>query len=318
MGLIRLSALPCVHSQLPSHRIPSPTDKLGPYSLVSALGVCLDAAKGMVYLHSADLIHRDLKSMNIMISEGMRGKVADYGESREKTTDMTMTATGTPLWMAPEVSCSTRYDSQADVYSFGVILYEVLKCDLPYSDRKDASGIGLAVAVALKGLRPTIEDDWHPKLKSLLKDCYELVPSDRPTFSQVVLRLTSVIDDMADDGDQPKAAGGPGAERGAKAVESNLLGLDLWRTIKADPTEMSQGARIGGVCILLCAVVLPTSTHRRGATATTDRAPRLTCTRACSRERPSPSSSSASWRRERLVGRSSSSLSCGTPTSSGS
>ena len=202
----------------------------------------------MVYLHSADLIHRDLKSMNIMIGEGMRGKIADYGESREKTTDSTMTSTGTPLWMAPEVSCGKRYDSKADVYSFGIILHEVLTQDLPYSDKPDLSAIGLAVSVAMKGLRPTIEEDWHPGLKSLLKDCYEAVPSSRPTFSQVVLRLRSVIDNMSEQS-KDKVAGGTASERATMEAGKNLLGLNLWRTIQSDSFNVLQQERIGGVSL---------------------------------------------------------------------
>ena len=63
--------------------------------------------------------------MNIMIAKGMRGKVADYGESRIQDTSQTMTSTGTPLWMAPEVAMSERYDAKADSFSFGIIIYEV-------------------------------------------------------------------------------------------------------------------------------------------------------------------------------------------------
>ena len=200
----------------------------------------------MVYLHSADLIHRDLKSMNIMIGDKMRGKVADYGESREKAANSTMTSVGTPLWMAPEVSSGKRYDSKADVFSFGIILHEVLKQDLPYSDKPEISGIGLAVSVAMKGLRPTMDEGWHPALKALLKDCYEAVPSSRPTFSEVVLRLRSVIDEMSA-GEKAEVAGGTDAEHTARSMDSNLLGLGLWRAIRTDFFNVLQGERIGGV-----------------------------------------------------------------------
>ena len=176
----------------------------------------------------------------------MRGKVADYGESREKAADATMTGVGTPLWMAPEVSSGKRYDSKADVYSFGIILHEVLKQDLPYSDKPEISGIGLAVSVAMKGLRPTMDEGWHPALKALLKDCYEAVPSSRPTFSEVVLRLRSVIDEMSA-GEKAEVAGGTDAEHTAKSMDSNLLGLGLWRAIQTNFFNVLQGERIGGV-----------------------------------------------------------------------
>ena len=230
-----------------THRFPlaSSTDKLGPYSLHAALKVCLDAAKGMGYLHSADLIHRDLKSMNIMIGDDMRGKIADYGESREKATDMTMTSTGTPLWMAPEVSLSERYDSKADVYSFGIVLYEVCKRDLPYSDRKDVNAIGLAVEVALDGLRPTIEEEWHEGIKSLLRDCYKKEASARPTFAQAEARLKVVIEDLGKNGGDAK--GKVVGATDAKRIDSNLIGLDLWRAIRTDWQKLTNRERIGAV-----------------------------------------------------------------------
>ena len=205
----------------------------------------------MIYVHSADLIHRDLKSVNIMIAEGMRGKVADYGESRIEDTSQTMTSRGTPLWMAPEVACETRYDSQADVYSFGIILYEVLKRDLPFSERTDVNAVGLAVEVALDGLRPTIEDEWHPELKSLLKECYEVVPSDRPTFSQLEARLRRVMEDIRA-GEKTAAAAAAAATVGLRTAadaerSGNFLGLGLWRTIKINWQELSKEDQIGRV-----------------------------------------------------------------------
>ena len=209
----------------------------------------------MLYLHSADLIHRDLKSMNIMIAEGLRGKIADYGESREESSDMTMTSTGTPLWMAPEVSCGERYDSQADVYSFGVILFEVLERELPYNDRKDLNGVGLAVEVALKGLRPTIDETWHPELKKMLKECYELVPSDRPTFSEIALRLESVIAELDGGSDKAKAAAKEGSTTADVAtidMGENFRSLPLWRAIQTSPHEIKQGDLLGkvGFCVV--------------------------------------------------------------------
>ena len=201
----------------------------------------------MSYLHSADIIHRDLKSMNIMVSETLQGKVADYGEARKKSADLTMTSTGTPLWMAPEVSRNERYDSKADMYSFGIILYEVCKRRLPYADMKDLTAVGLAVKVAMQGLRPTIEDDWHPGLQSLMRDCYEADSSARPTFFEAELRLRKVIEEL---GANPSDRGQVGQKRAATDVRDNFLGCGLWQRIQTVPDKIVKGRRIGKVRLL--------------------------------------------------------------------
>ena len=238
----------------------------------------------MIYIHSADIIHRDLKSMNIMMTDEMRGKVADYGESREQDTSQTMTSVGTGLWMAPEVGIASRYDSQADVYSFGVVLFEVAKQDLPYRDLGGKmAGFGMAFQVAMKGLRPKIEDGWNEGLKALMKDCYKREPSARPTFAQLADRLAIIVEDLGrkegDEGDasakakeeigddsdaSAKAKEEAGdesnvsateaaptsvevTERAAAPMEGNLRGIPLWKMIQTDASLFNFGKTIGKV-----------------------------------------------------------------------
>ena len=164
------------------------------YDLTTAVTIMLHAAQAMFYLHSTGLIHRDLKSMNIMVAENMQGKVGDYGESRELDVNKTMTSTGTALWMAPEVSMSMRYDNKADCYSFGIILYEICERDLPFHDEEGINGIGLAVKVALKRKRPTVAESWNEGLKDLMQECWKHEPSERPAFSEIVRRLIGITE----------------------------------------------------------------------------------------------------------------------------
>ncbi|POM68554.1 TKL/DRK protein kinase, partial [Phytophthora palmivora] len=106
--------------------------------------VALHVAHALTYLHSCapPVIHRDLKSSNILLNEAMDAKVTDFGISRERI-DATMTAgVGTSLWMAPEVMLGERYDDKADMFSFGVVLSELDQHTSPYAHAKSNSRSG--------------------------------------------------------------------------------------------------------------------------------------------------------------------------------
>lgn len=100
-------------------------DLLGKSDLVldtrKKLNFCIDAAKGMLYLHSSTppIIHRDLKTANLLVDQHWRVMVTDFGLSRVVDTQSTMTHCGTVEFCAPEVLKRSRYSVKADVYSFG-------------------------------------------------------------------------------------------------------------------------------------------------------------------------------------------------------
>ncbi|XP_052484713.1 serine/threonine-protein kinase STY46 isoform X20 [Gossypium raimondii] len=99
----------------------------GVFKLPSLLKVAIDVSKGMNYLHQNDIIHRDLKAANLLMDENEVVKVADFGVARVKVQSGVMTAeTGTYRWMAPEVIEHKPYDHKADVFSFGIMLWELL------------------------------------------------------------------------------------------------------------------------------------------------------------------------------------------------
>ncbi|CAI9765429.1 unnamed protein product [Fraxinus pennsylvanica] len=103
------------------------------FGLQSLLKVAIDVSKGMNYLHQNNIIHRDLKAANLLMDENEVVKVADFGVARVKAQTGVMTAeTGTYRWMAPEVIEHKTYDHKADVFSFGVVLWELLTGKLPY------------------------------------------------------------------------------------------------------------------------------------------------------------------------------------------
>ncbi|KAL9395159.1 hypothetical protein Peur_014444 [Populus x canadensis] len=173
-------------------------------SLQSLLRVAIDVSKGMHCLHQNNIVHRDLKSANLLMDENGVAKVADFGVARVQDQTGVMTAeTGTYRWMAPEVIEHKPYDHKADVFSFGIVLWELLTGKLPY---EHLSPLQAAVGVVQQGLRPSIPSHSHPKLAELLERCWQQDPSLRPDFSEI-LQLLQQIDRMVAEERQDKQKG---------------------------------------------------------------------------------------------------------------
>ncbi|KAM3291127.1 serine/threonine-protein kinase STY8-like [Capsicum chacoense] len=104
-------------------------------SLDSVIQLALDVARGLSYLHSKKIVHRDVKTTNLVVDKKGRIKIIDFGVSRvEASCPIDMTAeTGTVGYMAPEVLLGLPYDHKCDVYSFGICLWEIYCCSIPYS-----------------------------------------------------------------------------------------------------------------------------------------------------------------------------------------
>ncbi|PHU10717.1 hypothetical protein BC332_22577 [Capsicum chinense] len=181
----------------------------GSFKLPTLLKVAIDVSKGMNYLHQNNIIHRDLKAANLLMDENEVIKVADFGVARVKAQSGVMTAeTGTYRWMAPEVIEHKPYDHKADVFSFGVVLWELLTGKLPY---EYLTPLQAAIGVVQKGLRPTIPKHTPPKLAELLQTCWQQDPTSRPDFSEIVDILQQIAKEVGHekaDRCKEKASGG--------------------------------------------------------------------------------------------------------------
>ncbi|XP_021747828.1 serine/threonine-protein kinase STY17-like isoform X2 [Chenopodium quinoa] len=155
----------------------------GVFKLQSLLRAAIDVSMGMEYLHQNNIVHRDLKTANLLMGEDGVVKIADFGVAKVQTQSGVMTAeTGTYRWMAPEVIGHKPYDHKADVFSFGIVIWELLTGELPYSS---LTPLQAAIGVVQKGLRPAIPKHVHSNLADLLERCWHLDPTLRPNFSEV-------------------------------------------------------------------------------------------------------------------------------------
>ncbi|CAN6906292.1 unnamed protein product [Brassica oleracea] len=152
-----------------------------------AVKQALDVATGMAYVHGLGYIHRDLKSDNLLISADRSIKIADFGVARiEVKTEGMTPETGTYRWMAPEMIQHRPYTQKVDVYSFGIVLWELLTGMVPF---QNMTAVQAAFAVVNRGVRPSIPDDCLPVLRNILTRCWDADPEVRPPFTEIVMML---------------------------------------------------------------------------------------------------------------------------------
>lgn len=157
-------------------------------------------ARGMHYLHEGavvPIIHRDLKSSNILLLEKIENddigrktlKITDFGLAREWHKTTKMSAAGTYSWMAPEVIKSSLFSKGSDVWSYGVLLWELLTGEVPY---RGIDGLAVAYGVAVNKLTLPIPSTCPEPFAKLMEECWDQDPHVRPSFSCILEQLSAI------------------------------------------------------------------------------------------------------------------------------
>ncbi|KAG3005884.1 hypothetical protein PC120_g17709 [Phytophthora cactorum] len=174
------------------------------------LKIALHIAHALTYMHSLDppIIHRDLKSKNVLLNEKLDAKLTDFGTSRERVNESMTGGVGTCLWMAPEVMIGDRYDDKADMFSFGVVLSELDTRLSPYWHAKDPNDSSrqmpepaILQMVATGKLHVKFSKEAIEAVVELGNACVSLDPTKRPTASDALYKLHTILaNDVEKDG----------------------------------------------------------------------------------------------------------------------
>ena len=215
-----------------------------------------EIADALAYLHPS-VVHRDLKSQNVLLDRDGRSKVCDFGIAKFKERTFLTTKNvqaGTPAYMAPELFRAQEANELVDVFSFGVLLWECFTGEVPWGEY---SQVQVIFAVTVEGRRLPLSESMPNFLSRLISDCWVEQPSERPSFKQILRRIRrerhgdAYDDDHDDDHEEEDGGGGGGHANGErdKAPEGapkQVLRKDLlWttppRAAAGSPTGANRG-----------------------------------------------------------------------------
>ncbi|KAJ8262186.1 hypothetical protein GJAV_G00163480 [Gymnothorax javanicus] len=170
----------------------------GSFSTENLLGITQDVSEGMAYLESNGFIHRDLAARNCLVNDSLVVKVSDFGMARYVLDDQYLSSVGIKFpvkWSPPEVFNFCKYSSKSDVWSFGVLMWEVFtEGKMPFEHKANHE----VVTMVSQGHRLYRPKKATPNIYDIMQLCWHEKPEDRPTFAQISVLIRDVLE-----GDSP-------------------------------------------------------------------------------------------------------------------
>ncbi|KAK8843178.1 hypothetical protein M9Y10_025375 [Tritrichomonas musculus] len=166
--------------------------------------ILIGIARGMMYLHQKHIIHRDLKPGNIILDENYNPLITDFGLAKYsdpgKPGNQTQSC-GTSVYMAPEVITSTNYNEKADVYSFAIIMYEVITDSIPFPLYQEGkmTPFQFTSKVVHDNYRPNFTVPIKDSLQNLIEKCWSNDPKERPNFEEIFNKLAFNVEESIND-----------------------------------------------------------------------------------------------------------------------
>ena len=147
----------------------------------------LHLSRGIQFIQQSNIVHRDIKSSNCVISANDVLKICDFGLAKDLTkTKSTDSEKGTVKWLAPEVFTEGKLSPKADIYAFGIVLWELNSCEEPYRGMRPET---VMFQVGEHGIRPEIPESCIGDMRDLIVKCWDVDRDSRPDIDSVIAQL---------------------------------------------------------------------------------------------------------------------------------
>ncbi|KAF9976044.1 hypothetical protein BGZ73_009203 [Actinomortierella ambigua] len=163
-----------------------------------------EIARGLAYLHQEKVLHRDLKSSNVLLTRHMEAKLTDFGLAKIHSmssvgNEPSRALVGTLRWIAPELLFTSEkaYSPKSDMYSLGMVMWEMAaNCTKPFKDQEDNTLVALDVC---NGRREIVPEDTPPEYRKWIEHCWDQDPANRPDASDIALLYESLVNEAVED-----------------------------------------------------------------------------------------------------------------------